>query len=708
MPAVLSSSGDAPFRFAISATFTAEPIQPVLEFWARRLNAEFEVRFAPFNQVHQTLLDLASVFAANRHGLNVVLLRFDDLGQRDDARLANGLHLAASVRKASAELAAPLLVCVCPSAVIGAETHVADWSAEIAAMFDDTPAVQFISAEQVAAWYPVPSPHDAAGLRLGGIPYTETYFCALGSAIVRHAHTLSMRPYKVLALDCDNTLWKGICGEDGPAGVTLDQPRLALQRFAIEQREAGMLLAIASKNNQQDVWDTFAAQAASMPLAPRHFSGWRINWESKAENLAALAREFDLGLDSFIFIDDNPMECAEVSERVPEVLALPLPENIFETSRFLAHIWAFDRPVVTEEDRRRNTYYEQARKFGREARAAANLEEFLAALELRVSVAPLEPDKFARAAQLTQRTNQFNVSGVRRSEAEMAALRGGGTECWTVAVADRFGEYGVTGLVLFAARGRELAVDTLLLSCRVLGRGVEHRLMEMLGAEARRRGLDTVAVPLVPTARNAPARQFLEAIGSPCRGHTEAAMMFRFPVESLTGLSPKAEAPPESDEQGETPPPPLGPVRRPVVDYGGIARLLATADDILEAMRRERAGSHQAASGMSGTERRLADVWASLLGVPHLSAADNFFDLGGHSLLAVQLLLRVRESFGVELAMEDVYTASATLEDMAARIDAARLSGMDPEAYSELVRGIESMSDEQVREALEREEGNAL
>ena len=144
-------------------------------------------------------------------------------------------------------------------------------------------------------------------------------------------------------------------------------PRRELQEFMAEQREAGMLLTMASKNNEQDVLDTFAAHP-EMPLSLRHFAAWRWNWQSKAENVSSLAEELGLGLDSFLFVDDNPKECAELSGELPEVLSLALPEDIERTPEFLNHIWAFDHPVVTEEDRNRNVYYSQQQEFGAEVR----------------------------------------------------------------------------------------------------------------------------------------------------------------------------------------------------------------------------------------------------------------------------------------------------------------------------------------------------
>lgn len=700
----------SPFRFAISASFTAEPLQPVIEFWGRRLNSSFEVRFAPYNQPLQTLLDPYSVFAGNQHGINVLLLRLEDLGDAGSLEsLAN--ELVHTVRDAAGRFSVPLLVCLCPSSPAfladAARSRVSrDVCSRISGALNDAPGIQFITAEQIGRLYPVSAQHDPEAERLGKIPYTEILFCAIGTALVRNAHSLFTSPHKVIALDCDNTLWQGICGEDGPAGITLDPPRRALQEFMLEQREAGMLLVMNSKNNPQDVLDTFAANP-QMPLQLRHFVAWRWNWESKADNLISLAAELNLGVDSFLFVDDSRKECAEVAGRLPEVLTLPLPEDIGCTPEFLKHVWAFDHPVVTEEDRNRNAYYTQAQEFGRQVKRATNLEEFVSGLQLEVTLTPLERERLSRVAQLTQRTNQFNFTTIRRSEAEIDALLAAGSECVTVSVRDRFGSYGLVGVVIFRAQGSELDIDTFLLSCRVLGRGVEHRMLAWLGEEAVHRGLSVVAARLAVTKKNAPARQFLHAIGSEVEIASDGEFRYRFDAERLRGLQWSAST---SVEVPEAPSKPAQPSSRRFVDYAGIATQLATPAQVLEAIRRESEAArvHSAGAPMTELEVQLAGIWSDLLKHPVLAPSDNFFDLGGHSLLAVLLILRVREAFGVELTIDDVYSATLTLGELARKVETYQLSQLNPEEYQALLAEIESLSDEEVQALLAKEDPGVI
>ncbi|MDR3717282.1 MAG: HAD-IIIC family phosphatase [Bryobacteraceae bacterium] len=688
------------FVFSIAASFTAEPLQASLLFWGRQLQSSFEIRFAPFNQLMQTLLDSGSVFAQNRHGVNVLLVRFEDLGafSADDAEA-----LAQAIRQAPEHARVPLIVGLCPASPEAPPNPAA--RDRFFAQVREIPGVQIIDENEVQRLYPVENWYDASGDELGKIPFTELYFAALGTAIVRHAHALHNPPYKAVAVDCDNTLWLGVCGEDGAEGVKLNASRRALHEFLLAQREAGMLLCLNSKNNEADVWETFAAHP-EFPLQPQHFAAWRVNWESKAANISSLAEELNFGADSFIFLDDNARETAEVTGSLPEVLSLTLPEESSAIPAWLNHLWAFDHPVVTAEDRRRSASYVQSLEFGRRLHSASNLEEFVASLGLRVDVSPLAPERFSRAAQLTQRTNQFNCTTIRRGEAELhALLQTGRHEIFTAEVSDRFGDYGLTGLLILEKLDDEYRVDTFLLSCRVLGRGVEHRLLAFLGEHAEEDGIHRVTVPFTPSRKNRPAHDFLESIPDGVRTVTPSGCDYAFEAMAIQGMRWK---PARKSEVGEPKPAQAEPAQRGFYEFDRIARELQTPEEVLEAMRREARATLQPVTGdgapQSDVERRLSAVWAEILQRSQISVHDNFFDLGGHSLLAVLLLMRVKEEFGVELSVDDVYSGTLTLRELAQTIEARQMGDVAPEEYQALLAEIEGLSDEEVHALLAAEE----
>ncbi|WP_392535306.1 amino acid adenylation domain-containing protein [Nostoc sp. C117] len=431
----------------------------------------------------------------------------------------------------------PYLVCICPPSPTtdAANNTLHERMQELlAADLKDVSGMYLIKSQELTSTYPVKEYYDPYGDELGHIPYTPTFFCALGTILARKIFALQSSPHKVIALDCDHTLWSGICGEDGVGGVKINPPYRTLQEFIIAQQAAGKLICLCSKNEQEDVFAVFD-QHPDMVLKRHHLVNWRINWESKSENLKALATELQLSLDSFIFIDDNPIECAEVRANCPEVLTLQLPEQPDRIPQFLEHYWAFDQLQTTQEDQQRTNLYQQnvQRQFLQQD--SLSFSDFLAQLNLEIEISPMQNQQLSRVAQLTQRTNQFNLTTIRRSEAEIQQLCNlESLECRVVKVKDRFGDYGLVGLLLFESQENALSVDTFLLSCRVLGRGVEHKMLAYLGTLAQERGLERVELFYRPTKKNQPAWDFLVSIGRQFQQEKDGGWLFEFPSQTAS------------------------------------------------------------------------------------------------------------------------------------------------------------------------------
>jgi FkbH-like protein len=711
----------------ISATFTADAIEQTLSFWMRELGFDYRIRMAPYNQVFQLLLDPAGALAANRDGVNVVLVRFEDWAHAQEgatpdlARLeADVQHFAASLKTAAQSFAAPLLVCICPASPGFAVDFQSRMEGFVTAALADLTTIHLVTPREVDALYPVAQTHDPLGEKLGHIPYNQAYFVALGTIVARKIHALRTPPFKVVALDCDDTLWRGICGEDGPQGVVVDPPRRALQEFMLAQHAQGTLLTLCSKNNVEDVLDTFRLHP-EMALRMEHFAAWRINWSSKPANLAALSEELELDLDSFILVDDNPRECREVEAAYPQVLSLTLPPHDEEIPEFLRHVWAFDRVRVTEEDRARPAMYAQEIERQRAEKQAASLEDFLRNLQLEVRIAPMSPKDLARVAQLTQRTNQMNFTTVRRSESDIQALlESGKAECLTVHVSDRFGSYGLAGAVIFRAGVDAISIDTFLLSCRALGRGVEHRMLAELGRIAQQRGLIAVEARYVRSQRNRPALLFLESVGLPFQSVRGEALLFRFPAEFAAEIRyqpgyarPVARpvAPPVVADGAQD-----SGASRPAVPYARISSELRTVEQIVLRMEQMEQSMTEGTRPLehappepprSDLERQLCRIWSGMLNVQPVGIYDNFFDLGGHSLLAVQLLSRLKEELGIELSLEVVYGADFTVAELAKAIELREIEMAGADRYAALLAEVESLTDEEVRELLAKESGEA-
>ncbi|MBL9201282.1 MAG: HAD-IIIC family phosphatase, partial [Opitutaceae bacterium] len=351
------------------------------------------------------------------------------------------------------------------------------------------------------------------------VPFANDVFKQAAKDVAAALRGIRGRARKLVLLDLDDTLWGGTVGETGWEGLQLgghDPVGEALVDFQRELKalsRRGVALGILSKNEESVALGALRAHP-EMVLRPDDFAGWRINWNDKARNLAELVRELNLGLDSVVFFDDNPVERARVRETFPDVLVPELPEDKRLYVQTLLGLDCFDKPLVTDEDRERARMYVEERKRTEIRNAAGSIEDWQASLKIVVTVSALDDGNRVRVAQLLNKTNQLNLRTRRLTEAELTQWAAApGRKVWAFRVADRLGDSGLTGVLSIETDGDRAVIADYVLSCRVMGRGVEETLLRVAADWARQADLREIEAVHLPTAKNQPCLDFFRRSG---------------------------------------------------------------------------------------------------------------------------------------------------------------------------------------------------
>jgi len=355
---------------------------------------------------------------------------------------------------------------------------------------------------------------DEIKWQVARMPIKSVFHCSLAQEWLKFLHPMTGKIAKVIAVDLDNTLWGGIIGEDGVGGIKLGNefPGSAyrsLQAALLDLRDRGLLLAICSKNNFDDVTEVFEKHP-EMLLKLKDFSAIRINWLEKSANLRAIAMDLNVGLDAIALIDDNPVERQQVHTQAPEVHVVDLPGDPLLYADAVLSFPAFQRLAISQEDRERSRYYTAQRQALELKSQSLTKEDFYRSLQQRVVIESVTNLTLGRTAQLTQKTNQFNLTSRRYTEQQIAQfLQASNRRTYTIRVIDRYADNGLVGAAFTQDLGDTCVIDTFLLSCRVISRGIETALLSHIVREARDRGIVFLRGTFIPTKKNHPAESFL-------------------------------------------------------------------------------------------------------------------------------------------------------------------------------------------------------
>ena len=535
--------GRVSLRVGCLASFTFDPIRPALELQGIRAGMAIDTYVGPFGQFEQELINPSSGLAAFKPDVLFIAIRLQDVcgdlynsfcGLSQDG--ANKIldewfsRLGAALQTFSQRSSAYVLIqnydqpafsalgIAEGGAAFSQSATLAAANARLRALAGSLQNVRVMDYDALVARHGRLGWSDPRTALFARIPVASRYYWALAGFYVRHLRPLFGLTKKVLVLDADHTLWGGVVGDVGPDGIALghDFPGNAFvlfQQRILDLYNRGVVLALASKN-QPGAVEEVLDKHPEMVLRAKHFAAMRINWDPKPQNVRRIAADLNLGLDSFVFIDDSPVECEMMRTALPQVMTVPLPPDPAAYPGVIESLDCFDQWKVSEEDRRRGALYKAEASRRAFQSEVVDLPTFYRQLEMRMTLFVDHAAHVARAAQMTNRTNQFNMHTIRCSEDDIRGyMSAADHEVITLALQDRFGDNGVVGLAVLRRGEIEWTAHLFLMSCRVLGRTVEQTFVRWIAARARSAGAKRLVAEFVPTPKNKPFAGFFGDCG---------------------------------------------------------------------------------------------------------------------------------------------------------------------------------------------------
>jgi FkbH-like protein len=547
-----------PFKLGLIGNALLDLLQPILVATAARYGIALECVTADYGQVTQEALRPDSLI--NRAKPDAILLAIDHRGlplrfqpgstEIHRESVAAGLDYLTAVRAAlRTNTNAVNIVQTLPPqpetlfgsldrAVPGtARRIVEDLNRAIADSFDATPDILFDVAT-LAETIGLGTWHSASEWNLAKLAFSETCLPIYADHALRLVAAMRGKSRRCLVLDLDNTVWGGVIGDDGVEGIRIAQgdatgeAHLAVQKLALDLRERGVVLAVCSKNTDEIARQPFR-EHPEMLLREHHLAVFQANWRDKATNIKAIAETLSLGLESIVFLDDNPLERDLVRQELPQVAVPELPDDPAWYAQILAAAGYFEATRFLDEDRGRADMYSSNAQRAAIHAGAADMESYLASLEMEIIFAPFDKVGRPRIAQLINKSNQFNLTTRRYTEVQVAEAEKDLTvHTLQIRLIDKFGDNGMISVVICRpdAAG-DWEIDTWLMSCRVLGRGVEVMVLSELLAAARAAGASRLVGLYRPTERNGLVRDHYADLGfSLLAEERDGATLWTMPV----------------------------------------------------------------------------------------------------------------------------------------------------------------------------------
>jgi len=565
--AVVAACGDAPqarrrARVAVLGSYTTTQYAQLLRLAALRVGVALEVHDAPYGQYRQELLDPASGTRAFAPDLVVLAthegeLALPEMADDPGAAVAAELRRWTSLWDAAGEAGARV---VQHTFAIPPETATGHLGAKLpGSRYAMSRALDARLGEAAAAAGPHVALLDCE--RLAGQFGKERWFDPRYWHLAKQAVALDALPLlarhtaaliaaqlglsrKCLVLDLDNTLWGGIVGEDGLAGIRLGagspegEAYVAFQEYVLALKRKGVVLAVCSKNNEADALEPFERHP-EMRIRREDVAMFVANWETKSDCIRAIARGLDVGLDAIVFVDDNPAERQVVRELLPEVDVVPMPPDPAHYARALSRYLLFETSAFTAEDAARTAQYRARAEIATAEASAGSIEQFYRGLAMRARIAPFDAVDLPRIAQLVGKTNQFNLTTRRHGLPQLEAFaRDPSCVHLSLRLRDRFADHGLVGVLIALGAGDSLEIESWLMSCRVIGRTADAAMLAALSRRALARGYRSLRGIYRPTPKSGLVRDLYAGFGFTPAGERDGATTWvydlaaRGPIES--------------------------------------------------------------------------------------------------------------------------------------------------------------------------------
>jgi FkbH-like protein len=552
----LDAGEEQKVRLAFLGSFTLEPLVIYVEMQSRLVGLDPEVYIAPFNQYPQEILKENSRLYDSDLDMILLLVEVGSLvgedfpsrfpvltdEEKEQARTQVMDRRGQLVSTLTSRVDAVTIVgnfvvpSFSPLGILDNKTErglrefYRRLNRDLEHLFAGSRQVYILDLESLAGEHGKSRVSSPEMYYRGAFLFSDSFLPLVAKECLGYLKAIKNLSRKCIVLDLDNTLWGGIVGEDGFDGIKLGgdptgRAYADFQRLLLSYYSRGIVLAINSKNNFEDAMRV-VRDHPDMVLREDHFGSFRINWEDKVQNMTEISRDLDLGLESMVFVDDNPHERERVRLALPQVLVVDLPDSPFGYSRALEGLNDFNTLVLSEEDKRRGEMYSQRRRRKELKASGGGLDDFLRSLDTAVEMKAAEDFTIPRITSLINRANQFNLTTRRytQMEVERMTAQAESFRVYSLRVSDRFGDEGIVGVAVIRIGKGVWTIDSFLMSCRVIGRGIETAFLAGIVEEAGKDGADRLAGEFIPTPRIEPARSFYRDHGFQDQGEVDGVI----------------------------------------------------------------------------------------------------------------------------------------------------------------------------------------